>query len=33
MQTCPICGGTIIYIESLNKNICDTCDYVEEEIM
>lgn len=30
---CKECGGTLIYLESLNEVICDTCDYCEEEVM
>ena len=28
---CPECGGDLIYIDSLDITICDTCDYEEEE--
>ena len=30
---CSICGGWLIYIESENKMICDTCEYEKLEAM
>ena len=24
---CPVCGGQLEYIYSLNRIICDTCEY------
>lgn len=33
MEVCPHCGGYIIYIECLNKKVCDTCEYEEVEVM
>lgn len=32
-DNCKICGGRLIYIECLNKIICDTCEYEENEAM
>ena len=29
--TCKECGGTLLYIESLNKVSCDTCKYEKED--
>lgn len=31
--TCAECGGTLIYIDCLNKIVCDTCDYERTEVM
>ena len=31
--TCSFCGGKLIYIYSLNKIICDCCEYEEIEVM
>ena len=30
---CEICGGTLIYIDCLNKIICDTCTYEKEDAL
>ena len=31
--TCKTCGGYIIYISSLNKIICDTCEHEVVEVI
>lgn len=33
MSYCENCGGSIIYISSLNKEVCDACEYEKEEVM
>lgn len=29
---CPVCGGTLDYIQAQNKEICDSCDYEKIEV-
>jgi DNA-directed RNA polymerase subunit M/transcription elongation factor TFIIS len=33
VKTCPECGGHVWYIQALNKNSCDTCEYEEKEVI
>lgn len=33
LDICDQCGGTLIYIESLNMIVCDTCDYEKEGVV